>query len=1022
MAPNSEHPFWSYRLAKLEVHAERRGAGRLPFAKYEADLADRLAAISNDAIESSRLFREINPGNILLHPKEHTPEPSPDDSFIIVSNGINRSATGTLRARVVLEPTPDFTIHEVIWLRRFGAALENLLGPACKANRLQLLSEDGEIPATGRRVFRHWAPAYRKFRRSPLSTARDLLTNNRNCTLMLLDIASYYDNIDPGFLCSDRFVGQVHRATEWLDIPFDPNEYLAATQGLLGSFARYRSEVEHALGVSLVRGIPIGSLTARLIGNLALAELDRHFVQPNDDSIRHYSRYVDDIAIVIESPGVDQERFTATSVRQILPLDEQRTTAGRFVLDEERLGRPGSRFSIQHEKLKVFVLDGEAGLEYLAAVELELNQLSSGRRRFLDLTDSELNQTMALSSKGEPIRVLREADALSLSRLAAGVVCNKIITSAKMLDRAEASSLSREQLGRSGRLAVRGTRWVEYLDISLRILAAALISGDSDTANEVIDGIMCHLKEMSFTAIEWGAHSLDVDKAMRLLRHSVETQVLETISSASPFSVDGFTIRGVRALDEGLHLQSGLLLPDEILKYAQSLARADLRLVDRESEIATESTPLTQSEQTVESIAIALGQRSEHADQLRQIQQFLDICDEQGDSVYAGRSVMDVLLATRPPTYTDILFLWIRAGRPLSQLLEVVNAVRGTRYFTNSMSEDDGFVIADGVSGDSFSGTTRIVLGNLCTEVEWCSAALRSMPVLTRERQARVARVINQAIEVAKAGRDPSKVTPTLLVLPELSLPRRWQREVFSHLVSHGAGLGLVGGIEYDVKGRDVYNEAVAFLPRSYSTSAGWVWTKGQPAHQEGRDLREAGFVFKGRDPNLRFIVMSSEHGRFAPLICSEFLEIGARAELTGRVEMLLIPAWNKDRNTFEKMAQAASLDMHSFVAIANNGEISDCRVCGPFKEEYRRDVCRLISPGANETVVADLPIQSLRQYQQNEVQYEHDVRAGKLVAPEWKPMPPGVAQEVANTRRITDMYRLDGSLGEIGGESEESA
>src|SRR3954462_2637349 len=65
----SDHPFWSYRLAKFEMAQERRGLGRIKFAIFEKKLHDRLAAVTASLSAPETIFRGIAPGRVRLRPK-----------------------------------------------------------------------------------------------------------------------------------------------------------------------------------------------------------------------------------------------------------------------------------------------------------------------------------------------------------------------------------------------------------------------------------------------------------------------------------------------------------------------------------------------------------------------------------------------------------------------------------------------------------------------------------------------------------------------------------------------------------------------------------------------------------------------------------------------------------------------------------------------------------------------------------------------------------------------------------------
>jgi hypothetical protein len=995
VAPQLDHLFWSYRLAKFEVASERRGVGRLAFAGFEQNLHRELKGLAKRNGAGWGLFDGVDPGRVWVRPKSIVRPAVPDDgsSFVAVPERPHDHQIAAMTVRVLLEPSPHFATLEVVWLRAFGPALDSLLTQDCVGNRLELHDANGGIRRAGRRVYRYWAPAYSGFRAGAIQAAKTVLQESKgHCVLSALDLASYYDNIDARFLLDPVFVKQVRDSARQKGIPFARDEYVQATRSLLGAYARFRQKVGRQVGVHRAIGIPIGSLTARLVSNLALAELDRRIASVA--SVRFYARYVDDI-LVVEELGEVASAGGRRGVARILPLDANAGDDSEHVLDSRILGRAGSRFAVQHKKLRVFDLVGEPGLEYLDAVAAEMERVSSERRRFLEPEHGDLDRSVMASSDREPIRALRQADALSLRKLAVGTVCHKVSTAAAMLSRTEARRFSRRHLGKAGRLATDWSRWADLVDVAVRILGAALLAGDHRTANEVTRAIQTRVSSLELGdapafPIRWGSEVLRHDVARSQLGRWVDEVLLEAICSATPLSKAGFSVEGVEAVDRGLRRLGRAVGRKGLLAKAKVLAAADLRLVDRETDEAVGAPRVERATRVVKALRKELDGEAEFRRTEKSIAHFLAACGHVKDSIYSGLAPIDVLLMPRPPTYVDVLLRWNDARRPLGELAGVVNAVRGTRYQSVPMEERGREVVVSQVA--SADGTPlavdrpRIVLGNLCTKDAWLSASL-SQPRLSVERQRRLARVLNQAMEATRRadGR------PTLLCLPELALPRRWVRQVCAHLSRFEPSLSMVTGLEYAVEGTRAYNEVLAFLPRPYSAAAVWKWTKRRPAHAERSALVKQGFRFATRGTKRRFVVLSSEHGRFIPLICSELLEVDSRSKLLGRVDLVLVPAWNKDATSFEFLAHSTALELHSFVAVANNGLYSDCRVRGPYSKAWRREVCRLISRSENEIVTADLPIGFLREYRENPKAYEQLREEGGSGRPRWKPMPPGM-------------------------------
>lgn len=999
-----DHPFWSYRLAKFEMAREKRGLGRLKFAAFERELDVRLTTLRPSLASPKSIFRDVAPGRVRLRPKsvEMAPRDDATQSFVRVPERPADHEIRNLGVRVMIESSPEFATSETVWIRAYGALFETMLGPTCRGNRLYLRGTPPSLYSQGRRLFEYWAPAYAEFRSDALIGAKEAVKALGRCYLIVLDLAAYYDSIDPSFLVDEDFIAEIEVAAKRRAEPFSADEYASATSGLLQAFSRFREWVARVVGVHSTVGIPIGCLTSRIIANLALSKLD--LAAAKNPSVSFYGRYVDDIILVVDPDGADITAALAV-LERFLPVDRARSTDKKIVLDDVQLKRPGSSFVIQHKKLRIFDLKGEQGLEYLGAVEEEMNRASSERRRFLEPADGEADRTVAASGNAEPITALRDADALSLRRLAANTVCSKVITSAAMLAKDEAAQYSREHLGVAGRLATDWSRWVEMVDVALHILGAALICGDGDTAKDVFSALIARVEGLQndkAVIVRWGGHRLRHDLASRLIEKWVLAQLRETLAAALPLEGSALkdlmrTLKG-GALDR-VQAKNEFFRRSKLTKAAHLLATSDLRSVDRETDHGLGAVPRARRPASLATLTSELMQPPSSAERHGLLGTFIEVCRAISDPVFANVDPVDLLLMYRPPTYADILLRWIRAERALAAFADIVNAVRGTRYGDIPMAEAADTIIvehAPGMThGPSGVGTTRVVLGNLCTEDSWWLASL-TVPARTRERQRRLARVINKALYAAR--RSVRKGTPAILVLPELSLPQQWLREVIRHLSYKAPYLSIVAGLEYNVVGKTVFNEAVGFVPRPFSTAAAWIWTKGRPANEEGPLLHHNGYAFGTRGRSRRFYVMSTEHGRFVPLICSELLEVDSRARLLDRIDMVIVPAWNKDLLTFEYFVHAASLDLHSFVAVANNGIYSDCRVRGPYEEHWRRDACRLSSRGENEIVIADVPVDLLRDFRAAPDAYKQKIKAWKAKHPKepdkcpwpgWKPAPP---------------------------------
>jgi hypothetical protein len=100
-------------------------------------------------------------------------------------------------------------------------------------------------------------------------------------------------------------------------------------------------------------------------------------------------------------------------------------------------------------------------------------------------------------------------------------------------------------------------------------------------------------------------------------------------------------------------------------------------------------------------------------------------------------------------------------------------------------------------------------------------------------------------------------------------------------------------------------------------------------------------------------------------------------ADLLGRVNVVLCPAWNTDTSSYDHLIQSVGFQLHSFVAIANNGHYSDCRAWAPRTRRWERDRCRLIERDVDDVVHVDIPLSELVAF--------HDGQPNDA----WRPLPP---------------------------------
>ena len=411
--PTRDELFLAYRQAKAALFFERRGIGLFELAQFERDLTARLDSLASTLSENGGWFDGVPKGEVWVVPKKLRSQIDKDGSHI---GGRSRNgAPPGLDIQIRFTPSPECAIVEVLFLWRFGPILESVLSRNSVGYRLDL--KGGRILETRRWLFEYWPKRYDEYRTAPINVARRELSEGHTVLLLTADLTSFYDTVDPTFLLSDDFVGELERTAAEKDRASDSDisEYCTAAASLLRFYREFQQRAARRTGLPWPIGIPIGALTSRLVANLALSTFDNSIeARP---STKCYRRYVDDFAIVTRVDHTE-ERDLDQNILAYIP--HVRIENSRFRIDDIAIKRKGSEFQIQRAKCKAYYLRGVSGQDFLASVRRDFSSLVSEHRAFLDPTvffEDRLESVLHAGPPGRPLTVLREADHTRLKHL-----------------------------------------------------------------------------------------------------------------------------------------------------------------------------------------------------------------------------------------------------------------------------------------------------------------------------------------------------------------------------------------------------------------------------------------------------------------------------------------------------------------------------------------------------------------------------------------------------------------------------
>ena len=192
----------------------------------------------------------------------------------------------------------------------------------------------------------------------------------------------------------------------------------------------------------------------------------------------------------------------------------------------------------------------------------------------------------------------------------------------------------------------------------------------------------------------------------------------------------------------------------------------------------------------------------------------------------------------------------------------------------------------------------RFALGSLLTKDESWEASVMAIKDPDAKRYWRINHLVNGVIKT------PNK--PHYLLLPELSVPPKWFSRIAMKLAHQG--ISLIVGVEYlhhGLRKKKVANQIWASLLTDFvgfMLPIVYRQDKADPAlHEEDELWKKAGIKMSPLAKPLKPVI---SHGGFyfAILICSELTNIEYRAIVRGKVDALMVPAWNKDTDTFSSL------------------------------------------------------------------------------------------------------------------------
>ena len=210
---------------------------------------------------------------------------------------------------------------------------------------------------------------------------------------------------------------------------------------------------------------------------------------------------------------------------------------------------------------------------------------------------------------------------------------------------------------------------------------------------------------------------------------------------------------------------------------------------------------------------------------------------------------------------------------------------------------------------------------------------------------------------------------PDIIVLPELTLPNAYQSEL--RRLAQEMNAVVFSGLDWQVVSNSIMNYSLLIVPnkwreeglKSSLTTIRYLGKKF-PANVESITIKSYN---KQESKNYEFIsdeniylIDASPLGKIGFAICADFYDLERYVAYKGKVQHMIILAYNQDTNSFYALSEAISRIIMCSVVICNTGKFGDSLVFSPYHDSYKRVIFR--NQGANlfATQVVNLPVKSL--------------------------------------------------------------
>lgn len=842
----------------------------------------------------------------------------------------------------------ELLILDVAWVMNYGYKADACLSKNSYGNRIDVIANNSAV-RKGNSLFKKYHTQYRKWWENGVRKANEKLKEGINVTIVNFDITDCYHSIDFDFGSFFDWYEQY-----WKHDNIREDQLTAAVQQIYERYWTLTQSSDASVFEGENKGkhpMPLTMMSSHIFANWYLNPLDDYLEKAIP--VLYYGRYVDDCMVVLPTKSVSPNSAESinTELPGLLEWKDEKTVVFKFA-EEDRL--PGAKrlqtFTIQTDKLYIYRFNCELPQSSIDKFAAEQKEHSSEYRFLTDEEDTSyegLEFVTLINALDAEEEKGRRFSILEENRYKLSVYIAKL----------------------SSRLARFGKNYSHHGEVKK---VFDYFQGDLLIKHYL-------LWERLMTVFVLG----EEQKLVEVFAERVRAQIDKLDVADGVFTVSKDA--GQKALKRCLsfHLEQSYLM-------AMSLHRGESGIDTLYLDTFMMRThyniyPMQEFAVGYRTVGVKIGMQDMHY-----------------DTTYLNYRWM--------PYYVKLyeMISMFSIGKPYDPAIIDEAFAAFQRLNGNANEADHLKAMFRHPKEDVESEFNTWLNVDPCVQ-ENITVSVVNMDVTDRDGNSQIENFGKIDIDKIKTFQQIldqiEKIESTdIFILPEMSLPYYELNEYCRRAATHE--IAFVAGMEYVVKGKEVYNYIVTCLPvilYGQMDAIPVIRLKNHYAPEEVKNIEGKGYTVP---LNLK-MWQNLYHWRnhvFTTYYCYELASIIERSHFFSMIDAMYCPVFNPDTYYYNNIAESLARDMHCFFILSNVSHYGDSRVTRPAKHD-RMNMLKVKGGNTkdNKAVVlsAVLPIEELRNFQMMEDREQKAyLEAEKVDGFKYKMTPPGYNRDALKERK----------------------